>query len=216
MRLVAIVLLGGALASLTWRAMLGRARPRVTAVVMVPLVVLGCAEVLFQREQSALTDVAETITGRDDIAVKCERSWPLLPVETGNALAYTLYPDGTAAGSSGDGLPTQTHLLRGTCDDLLTFARDPARTDPLYAQSIHTLTHEAMHLSGIVDEADAECAAVQRDYGTARALGADHATARRLSEIYWTAFYPALPGDYRSVECRPGGALDERLAEPPW
>jgi len=28
--------------------------------------------------------------------------------------------------------------------------------------------------------------------------------------------YPLMPGGYRSEQCRPGGPMDERLADAPW
>ena len=81
---------------------------------------------------------------------------------------------------------------------------------------MHVLTHEAMHLSGRLDEAVAECAAVQRDAQTARLLGAGPADAAELAGAYWRNVYPLMPEGYRSGKCRAGGAMDERLADAPW
>ena len=81
---------------------------------------------------------------------------------------------------------------------------------------MHVLTHEAMHLSGRLNEAAAECAAVQRDAHTARLLGAPDAAAGELAAAYWRNIYPLMPDGYRSPECRSGGALDERLADASW
>ena len=33
---------------------------------------------------------------------------------------------------------------------------------------------------------------------------------------YWRNIYPLMPDSYRSAECRPGGAMDERLPDAPW
>ena len=82
--------------------------------------------------------------------------------------------------------------------------------------AVHVLTHEAMHLSGRLDEAAAECAAVQRDARTARLLGAGPADAAGLAASYWREVYPLMPDRYRSEQCRPGGSMDERLADAPW
>jgi len=73
-----------------------------------------------------------------------------------------------------------------------------------------------MHLSGRLAEAAAECAAVQRDAHTARLLGAPAADAAALAATYWRDLYPLMPDGYRSPECRPGGAMDERLPDAPW
>jgi hypothetical protein len=82
--------------------------------------------------------------------------------------------------------------------------------------AVHVLTHEAMHLSGRLGEAEAECAAVQRDAHTARLLGAEPAAAARLAAIYWGEVYPLMPDRYRSEQCQPGRSMDQRLADAPW
>jgi hypothetical protein len=82
--------------------------------------------------------------------------------------------------------------------------------------AVHVLTHEAMHLAGVVDEAAAECAAVQRDAHTARLLGAAPADAAALATSYWQRVYPHMPDGYRSGDCRPGGAMDEGRDDAPW
>jgi hypothetical protein len=82
--------------------------------------------------------------------------------------------------------------------------------------AVHVLTHEAMHLSGRLGEAAAECAAVQRDAHTARLLGARPGDAAELAAAYWRNIYPLMPEGYRSGDCHPGGPLDERLADAPW
>ena len=62
----------------------------------------------------------------------------------------------------------------------------------------------------------AACAAVQRDAHTARLLGARPADAAALAGAYWRNVYPLMPDGYRSGDCRPGGPLDEGLADAPW
>jgi hypothetical protein len=81
---------------------------------------------------------------------------------------------------------------------------------------VHVLTHEAMHMRGITDEAQTECAALQRDHQTAVLLGANADEARVLARRYLLTIYPQMPDAYRSGECRPGGAMDERLENSPW
>jgi hypothetical protein len=117
-----------------------------------------------------------------------------------------------------DGHPEPWALLkRDQCRHLGAYVRSgrhrPSRDQVLV---VHVLTHEAMHLSGRLDEAAAECAAVQRDARTARLLGAADADAAGLAAAYWHDLYPLMPDGYRSPECRSGGALDERLADAPW
>jgi hypothetical protein len=82
--------------------------------------------------------------------------------------------------------------------------------------AVHVLTHEAVHMSGVTDEPETECLAVQQDFTTASVLGAAPDEARELARTYWRTLYPRMPPDYRSDECRPGGRLDAHLAHAPW
>ena len=102
------------------------------------------------------------------------------------------------------------------CRDLAAYLRSDKRRPTRDQVAVHVLTHEAMHLSGRLDEPAAECAAVQRDAHTARLLGAPADAAAGLAASYWRTIYPRMPDGYRSPECRPGGAMDERLADAPW
>ncbi len=81
---------------------------------------------------------------------------------------------------------------------------------------MHVLTHEAMHMAGITDEARAECLAVQRDAKTARLLGASPQEAADLARRYWRTFYPRMRDEYVTPECRPGGQLDQASPDAPW
>jgi hypothetical protein len=82
--------------------------------------------------------------------------------------------------------------------------------------AVHVLTHEAIHMSGVADEAVTECLAMQHDARAARLLGAPAEYARRLSRRYWTSIYPRMPAEYRSQECGPNGRLDAHIATSPW
>jgi hypothetical protein len=73
-----------------------------------------------------------------------------------------------------------------------------------------------MHMKGLTVEAEAECAAVQRDLVTARLLGATPAQARRLARTYWLTVFPDMPTDYRSSGCTENGPDDEHLDSAPW
>jgi len=74
--------------------------------------------------------------------------------------------------------------------------------------AVHVLSHESMHLAGAVDEASAECLAMQLDAFVAIRLGADGLFARRMAHEYWTLYHPEQDRAYQSRECREGGALD--------
>ena len=74
--------------------------------------------------------------------------------------------------------------------------------------AVHVLGHESIHLAGVVDEATADCLAVQLDALVALQLGANAGFARTLARDYWAQYYPAQAPTYRSAQCRNGGALD--------
>jgi hypothetical protein len=70
------------------------------------------------------------------------------------------------------------------------------------------LAHESSHLAGVRDEAAADCYGLQRTAVAAQDLGADRAEAERLARIALVERTLTAPPDYRSPECRDGGALD--------
>ena len=77
------------------------------------------------------------------------------------------------------------------------------------AEALKILAHESYHLSGVKNEAAAECYAMQAVPRVARALaGVSFADAHALAVIVYLVGYPGMPPAYRSGECRPGGALD--------
>jgi hypothetical protein len=97
------------------------------------------------------------------------------------------------------------------CRTLLTI-----RTARFFAatHAIEVLTHESEHLAGvdgIENEARADCYAAQRMHITARLLGRPLADARAMGGFYVRVQQPSLPPEYRSPECRNGGAFDLRL-----
>lgn len=74
--------------------------------------------------------------------------------------------------------------------------------------AVHVITHETMHLAGVVDEASADCLALQVDAFVAMRLGANPTFARSLAGEYWRLYYPEQGTRYRSSECHDGGTLD--------
>jgi hypothetical protein len=82
--------------------------------------------------------------------------------------------------------------------------------------AVHVLTHEAVHLTGLVSESQTECRALQRDALVARALGAPPQAARTLATRYATLAYPRMPTTYRSAECREDGPWDETAGDGVW
>ena len=159
------------------------------------------------NEESRLSHVASVIA-EVRATVHCQSGtaeW----VDAGPELGYVKYgPDG----------PEHSTLIKhaqcGLLASYLRGGRDSASLDEIVA--VHVLTHESMHMHGITDEAQADCAAMQRDATTAQLLGATPTQALRLARTYWVSVYPNMPDGYRSGDCKPGGPLDEHLTSPPW
>ena len=176
------------------------------------LVVLALAAatpgVLRGRQERRLGGTASVLAGAR-VAVRCQTLGGAF-VDAGPELGYVRW--------RADGTPEPWTLIkRDQCRHLAAYLRS-GRPRPSRDQvvAVQVLTHEAMHLSGRLGEAEAECAAVQRDAHTARLLGAPAAAAAALAAAYWRNLYPLMPDGYRSPECRAGGAMDERLADAPW
>jgi hypothetical protein len=84
------------------------------------------------------------------------------------------------------------------------------------ARAVDVLAHEAWHLRGILDEAETECRSLQTMAWTAQQLGATEAQGRSLARMQYEVDYPLMPEQYRSGECRDGGAGDLRPDDPRW
>jgi hypothetical protein len=107
------------------------------------------------------------------------------------------------------------------CNRLMAYIRHPQRADHDELQSLGLLTHESMHVRGEMNEARTECEAVQRNYRTAKMLGVPERIAKRNAfdyyySIYMSRSYNDNPDRYFSDQCRPGGELDENLADSSW
>ena len=107
----------------------------------------------------------------------------------------------------------QVHLSPQVCDELHRLAEEPVRLaeaewpDAL-AWAVSALAHEAHHVRGVVEEAEAECFGMQSITRTARLLGRSNAEGRSLTLRYLERWRPGLPASYRSPECRSDGLLD--------
>ena len=190
---------------------------KVAALLAAVLAVAGAALVVQQRaaaqSEARYGRVASEIAKRD-VRVRCQ------------GLLGELLDIGINAGTvqfDANGRPANvTHLTRGVCRGLRQFQRDArsSRLDCVRAaaacpngtfelvQAVHTLAHEAVHLAGVRDEAEAECYGLQTVDLVAVRLGADLPTARALADYAFARLYPALPSHYRTDACHDGGSLD--------
>jgi hypothetical protein len=190
---------------------LGRKRPfPLVSVALSAVLAVGCAIPVLQhhRLEGRLSAAASRIVGFD-VRVHCETPGETMLEATGD-LAHVSFDR--------NGRPERRAVVKWEqCRDLSSWLRSPrGDADPAQLIAVHVVTHEAMHMAGILDEAKAECAAVQRDQVMAQALGATAVDAATLARRYWIGVYPRMPDGYRSGECGPGGGMDERKNGAPW
>lgn len=127
------------------------------------------------------------------------------------------------------GLPSdETHLSSATCRSLeqVWRAEEPPSFSCLrtlcdgatldLVAGIVTLAHESWHLRGVTNEAQTQCYAIQTLELVALRLGVGPPDARAVADF--AAAYDAREpaGEYRSSECRPGGAFDLRPDTDAW
>ncbi|HEV3496516.1 MAG TPA: hypothetical protein VHA34_09215 [Actinomycetes bacterium] len=213
--LAVALLAGAAVAATGWglRRTDGLGRPRrfpwVTVALLLAMAAGAAVPGILRASQERRLGGAASVLAGARVAVRCQ-SFGGSFVDAGPELGYVRW--------RADGSPEPWTLIkRDQCRHLAAYARsDKRRPTRDQVVAVHVLTHEAMHLSGRLDEAAAECAAVQRDAHTARLLGARPADAAGLAATYWRNIYPLMPDGYRSGDCRPGGPLDEGLADAPW
>lgn len=75
--------------------------------------------------------------------------------------------------------------------------------DTAVAYGVAVLTHEAVHMRGVIDEAATECEAVRRSAGVARTLGASPQAAAYIADWQFSVAGDQLPEQYRTTaDCR--------------
>jgi hypothetical protein len=174
-------------------------------------------------DEHRLAGVASELAGRD-VQVRCQGFWSEL-LDIQDRAGEVQFRDGAP--------PDSTFLTRKTCRDLKRFrtqathpeleclltvdwsswdlARDfdspCADAARPVTQALTILAHESMHLRGFVDEAVAQCYAIQEVAWTTMRLGGTPAEGAAVAS-FALAQEPALPSEYQSGECRAGGALD--------
>jgi hypothetical protein len=131
--------------------------------------------------------------------VKESADYSVEPADPGNEYGFVLTEE-------------RANLSPDTCrllDDLTYRGAHPTgKRELALAQAVVTLAHETQHVAGVGDEAEAECYAMQLARETASRLGASDDYADELASRFWRELYRRRPPDYRSPNCRNGGALD--------
>ncbi len=181
----------------------------------------ACHPVLKAYVDPRLSRIAEAWVGFP-VEVRCFPSdtWRLVVAE--RDAWYGDWPDQTTIGfaeSDADRIWFDSRI----CGQLATLDARSGVPDPELdpsldlADAIANLSHEIAHIDDPDgDEAETECAAVQRAAWTAMQLGASAQEARSLAERYWRLSYPENFAEYRTDECRNGGELDEHPNTSRW
>jgi hypothetical protein len=179
--------------------------------VAVVLVVIAAAWLWTHHERTAnehaLAAVAEPLAGRP-VGVKCQGFFSALLDVSGRA-GDVQFPSGRP--------PDHMSLTRGVCRTLEGFRKSSSHhvLDCLLAvdwsrwsidsdfespcsrramgtaEAINTLAHESMHLRGFLDEAQAQCYAIQEDAWTVMRLGGTRAQGAAVASFI-LALQPAL------------------------
>ena len=146
------------------------------------------------RLEDRLAAVASAIAGRE-VVVQCQSFAAAFIDPTANA--------GHVAFDAAGRAEPKTLIKRDQCRDLAGYLRSD-KTDPSPEQviAVHVLTHESVHMSGILEEAETECRAMRMNARTAELLGAPRAAAQELALTYWRDVYPNMPLEYQSDRCR--------------
>ena len=172
--------------------------------------------------QDRLAAIASAIAGRT-VRVKCPGPIGRM-MAPGDTTAGVVYLDGEGR------VPDETKLFTVTCAELDALAEGRRARQLACAErstscgqdvqtlawAVDTLTHEAFHLRGYLDEGVTECYAVQTMARTAERLGATPTQAANLAVLQWEAGLPEMPSQYHAAGCANGDALDLRPDDPAW
>jgi hypothetical protein len=154
-----------------------------------------------------LTEAGRDFVGSGAVEIRCwaHDDWVSVLREEEVLSRGTLTLDSTGAFVS----EGRAHLQVEDCDALTRWRTGAEVEDGDAGYALLVLAHELQHLVAPgASEAATECAALQTADRAAELLGRTAADARPLVHDYLDEVYTGLPAEYRSGECRDGGALD--------
>ncbi len=117
-----------------------------------------------------------------------------------------------------DGVPEKATMMTWeTCEDVKAwFSNDMREATRDQIIATHVLVHEAVHMSGVTNEAVTECYAMQLYPQVLLTMGVERQEARRMSDYYVESIYPQMYDSYRTSECAKGGKLDLSPKDKVW
>jgi hypothetical protein len=151
-----------------------------------------------RAEEHSLAAIAGEIAHRD-VSIRCQGAVGELVDVDGEYGSVSFGADGRPGDSA--------RLDRRICSTLRRIRRGERVAVEAGSLGVEALAHEAYHLAGVQDEAATQCYALQAMRFVATRLGAPAAVGDAYVRAA-LARYPSLPEEYRSAECREGGALD--------
>ena len=164
----------------------------------------------------ALDRVAQEISGRRDVSVRCGPTSD--PSILGTVLFYGEKP-GRVALLAPVVCATLHRLWEGSRPSLACTELGQGQCGQEVielAWATTALAHESYHLRGVRNEAAAECYGLQSTAFVARRLHAPPAYAERLATYTFWNVRPPVDYGYFSPECRDGGTLDLHQASDSW
>lgn len=175
------------------------------------LIVVGLIVGFFAWQKWAVetpaTSAARALTGRS-VTVEC-RAWWNEGTDNAAHAGFVRY--------DGDEPPKVGYLRRSYCGSLRSWLRSSKdRPTDRQVVAVHVLAHEIGHLTGLRDEPETECWAVQHNAEVAKRLGASPGQAVALQRVYWERMYPNMPPDYRTGACVEDGPLDLSPGDGVW
>jgi hypothetical protein len=176
------------------------------AIVLVPL---AAFETAWSLTENKLNTAIREYTGNPEVSVHCQRFTEAL----GDVSPYKGYVK-----YNSDYTPTTVAQLdEDICRNLRSWIwGDKANPTIDQINAVHILTHEAQHLKGQINEAIAECDAIQADSAVAQLLGATSEQGQALADRYYRETYPRMPARYSDSGCRQYGSLDRSSADGIW
>lgn len=159
--------------------------------VIVPSLLFSANEARWHSFESQLADAAQPVLAGRDAGFACERLLRNFWSSQGHVGHVWFDADGTPAHDA--------FLSSGTCARVKSWREHPGAASIDEIVAVHTVAHEAAHLAGQRDEAQAECTALTHDSEVMQRLGATAVQAQADVVRYLEQVYPRLPDEYRSA-----------------
>ena len=159
-------------------------------------------EAKWQYNEHVYAQAVKNFAG-NDVKVRCQRMIDLL-VDTRLDIA------GDVMWDSDGTLSNQANLKFEVCKNLQKWpVTDVKKADIDIIYAVEVLSHEAVHVSGVLNEAETECYAMQHYAEVAKALGVSQSQAEEAALRYANEAYSHMPSKYKDeVKCSAGGAWD--------